>query len=179
MRSSTSGCSRRRGYTVRAAAGPLRADALAARLPPWAWQKLAAGTGVKGRRWYGWAWAGIDRPARAPLAALVRVAGLRWTVGRVQGPGRKKGIGASDPGMTGYTLPEIRRLLISLVPGLRTRPRGRLVPGPAGAGDASTRPGYAATGTAATHSRKGARRSWSSGPGQTALYSVRIRANDN
>ena len=31
------------------------------------------------------------------------------------GPGRKKGIGTSDPGMIGYTLPEIRRLLISLV----------------------------------------------------------------
>jgi hypothetical protein len=31
------------------------------------------------------------------------------------GPGRKKGIGASDPGMIGYMLPEIRRLLVSLV----------------------------------------------------------------
>lgn len=27
----------------------------------------------------------------------------------------KRGIGASDPGMIGYTLPEIRRLLISLI----------------------------------------------------------------
>ena len=32
-----------------------------------------------------------------------------------QGPGGKKGIGTSDPGMIGYTLPEIRRLLISLI----------------------------------------------------------------
>ena len=28
---------------------------------------------------------------------------------------RKKGAGTSDPGMIGYTLPEIRRLLISLI----------------------------------------------------------------
>jgi hypothetical protein len=27
----------------------------------------------------------------------------------------KRGIGTSDPGMIGYTLPEIRRLLVSLV----------------------------------------------------------------
>ena len=32
-----------------------------------------------------------------------------------QGPGRKRGTGTSDPGMIGYTLPEIRRLLISLI----------------------------------------------------------------
>ncbi|HEX4258118.1 MAG TPA: hypothetical protein VH089_23730, partial [Streptosporangiaceae bacterium] len=29
--------------------------------------------------------------------------------------GRKRGIGTSDPGMIGYTLPEIRRLLINLI----------------------------------------------------------------
>jgi hypothetical protein len=34
--------------------------------------------------------------------------------GRQPGPGRKKGIGTSDPGMIGYTVPEIRRLLVSL-----------------------------------------------------------------
>jgi hypothetical protein len=32
-----------------------------------------------------------------------------------QGHGGKKGVGTSDPGMTGYTLPEIRRLLINLI----------------------------------------------------------------
>jgi hypothetical protein len=31
------------------------------------------------------------------------------------GPGRKKGVGTSDPDMIGYTLPEIRRLLIKLI----------------------------------------------------------------
>jgi hypothetical protein len=33
---------------------------------------------------------------------------------RQQDPGRKKGVGTSDPGMIGYTLAEIRRLLNSL-----------------------------------------------------------------
>jgi SRSO17 transposase len=91
---------------VTTAAGAVRADALAARLPPRAWQKLAAGTGAKGRRWYDWAWIGIDpgrpghrwllvrrsrrtgelayyrcyAPAPVSLAGLVRAAGLRWTV---------------------------------------------------------------------------------------------------
>jgi hypothetical protein len=38
----------------------------------------------------------------------------RWPGCRQPGPGRKKGIGTSDPGMIGYTVPEIRRLLVSL-----------------------------------------------------------------
>jgi SRSO17 transposase len=66
---------------------------------------------------------------------------------------QKLGAGTSDPGMTGYTLPEIRRLLISLIQ--------RYAPDPEavwswsrwpGAGDASTRPGRATTGDAATSS---------------------------
>jgi hypothetical protein len=43
------------------------------------------------------------------------------------GPGRKKGIGTSDPGMIGCTLPEIRRLLVSLVQACAPDPGGRLV----------------------------------------------------
>ena len=35
--------------------------------------------------------------------------------GRQQGPGRKKGVGIGEPGLIGYTLPEIRRLLVSLI----------------------------------------------------------------
>ena len=54
-----------------------------------------------------------------------------------------------DPGMIGYTLPEIRRLLISLIQGCAPGPKAS-GPGHAGAGDASTRPGYAITGTADT-----------------------------
>ena len=64
---------------------------------------------------------------------------------------RKKGAGTSDPGMIGYTLPEIRRLLISLIQRYAPIPRTS-GPGPAGAGDASTRPGSATTGAADTRS---------------------------
>jgi hypothetical protein len=91
--------SRRAGHIV-------RADQLADRLPARAWQRLSAGTGAKGQRWYDWASAAISHPGRghrwllirrnrrtgelafypcyAPqpvtLAALVKVAGLRWTI---------------------------------------------------------------------------------------------------
>jgi SRSO17 transposase len=46
------GCDRR----VPTAAGPIRADALVASLPRWAWQQLSAGPGAKGERCYYWAW---------------------------------------------------------------------------------------------------------------------------
>jgi len=36
----------------------------------------------------------------------------------------KKGVGTSDPAMIGYTLPEIRRLLISLVQARSPDPEG-------------------------------------------------------
>jgi SRSO17 transposase len=89
-----------------AAKHSLRADELAARLPPRAWQRLSAGTGAKGHRWYDWAWATIADPGPGcryllirrsrrtgelavyrcwsplpvTLHALVTVAGLHWTV---------------------------------------------------------------------------------------------------
>jgi SRSO17 transposase len=46
------GCDRR----VLTPAGPIRADALVADLPRWAWQRLSAGAGAKGQRYYDWAW---------------------------------------------------------------------------------------------------------------------------
>jgi hypothetical protein len=46
------GCDRR----IRTAAGPIRADELAAGLPRHAWHRLSAGTGAKGERFYDWAW---------------------------------------------------------------------------------------------------------------------------
>ena len=46
------GCDRR----VPTAAGAVRADALVAGLPRWAWQRLSAGSGAKGERFYDWAW---------------------------------------------------------------------------------------------------------------------------
>jgi len=80
----------------------LRADQVAAAVPPGCWQRISAGTGAKGPRWYDWAWASAHQPghsllirrgssgelafyrcwspAPVPLAALVHVAGMRWSV---------------------------------------------------------------------------------------------------
>jgi SRSO17 transposase len=96
-----------RDHRVPAGAGrTVRADALAARLPRRAWQRLSAGDGAKGHRWYDWAWVTISNPGPGhqcllirrnrstgelafyrcyspqpvTLAALVKVAGLRWTI---------------------------------------------------------------------------------------------------
>jgi SRSO17 transposase len=92
-------------HRVMTGAGTFRADALAARLPRAAWQRLSAGTGAKGHRYYDWAWVAIEQggtgshwllirrsrqtselawyrcwsPRHVPLAAYVRVAGRRWT----------------------------------------------------------------------------------------------------
>jgi SRSO17 transposase len=92
-------------HQVTTAAGPCQARKIAARLPRRAWQRYSAGEGAKGYRYYDWAWLAIDpgRPAHrwllirrnrrtgelafyrchsprhVPLAALVKVAGIRWT----------------------------------------------------------------------------------------------------
>jgi SRSO17 transposase len=80
----------------------LRADQVAAAVPRRCWQRISAGTGSKGPRWYDWAWASVHQPghsllirrgsdgtlafyrcwspAPVPLTALVRVAGTRWAV---------------------------------------------------------------------------------------------------
>lgn len=82
----------------------MRADHVAARLPPEVWQRHSAGAGAKGPRYYDWAWveAGADHlrgllirrnpdsgelafylcwsPRPVPLSALVRVAGIRWCI---------------------------------------------------------------------------------------------------
>jgi SRSO17 transposase len=89
--------------------GPVRvrADRLAADLPAHCWQRMSAGTGSKGPRWYDWAWLDLTTtggqlghtllirrnastgelafyrcwsPRPVPLATLVRVAGVRWMV---------------------------------------------------------------------------------------------------
>jgi SRSO17 transposase len=95
-----------KSHPVATAAGALRADGLTRRLPPRAWQRLSAGAGAKGHRWYDWAWVAIDpgvpghrwllirrhrrtrelayyrcySPRHVPLAVLVRAAGRRWMV---------------------------------------------------------------------------------------------------
>ncbi|MET8957810.1 IS701 family transposase [Streptomyces sp. NPDC004393] len=93
-------------HEVAASAGKFRADALAAKVPKRAWQKLSAGAGAKGHRFYDWAVVDLAEPrsgshqllvrrnrttgelayyrcwspAPVPLATLVRVAGSRWRV---------------------------------------------------------------------------------------------------
>jgi SRSO17 transposase len=95
-----------KSHLVVTAAGAVRADALARKLPPRAWQRLSAGAGAKGHRWYDWAWVAIDPgvprhrwllirrhrrtrelayyrcccPRQVPLAVLVAAAGRRWMV---------------------------------------------------------------------------------------------------
>lgn len=94
-------------HRVPTPAGPQRARHLAKRIPRRAWQKLSAGRGAKGHRWYDWAQIAIAAPGLAghqhllirrnrrtgelayyrrysprpvPLSTLVKVAGCRWTV---------------------------------------------------------------------------------------------------
>jgi SRSO17 transposase len=94
-------------HRVPTAAGPQRADHLTRKIPRRAWQKLSAGRGAKGHRWYDWAQVAITTgsptghqhllirrnratgelayyrcysPCPVPLSTLVRVAGSRWTV---------------------------------------------------------------------------------------------------
>lgn len=94
-------------HRVPAGAGcVIRADVLASRLPKRAWQRLSAGKGAKGQRYYDWAWAVISSdkaghrwllirrhprtgelafyrcyaPQPVTLATLVKIAGLRWTI---------------------------------------------------------------------------------------------------
>jgi SRSO17 transposase len=95
------GCDRR----LPTAAGPIRADVLAARVPTGAWARLSAGLGAKGHRYYDWAWVVLTgeaghhwllirrhprhgelafyrcySPTPVRLGELVRVAGRRWTI---------------------------------------------------------------------------------------------------
>ncbi|MGW7754562.1 IS701 family transposase [Streptomyces violaceusniger] len=107
-------------HEVTTGAGKFRADALAKRVPKRAWQKLSAGTGAKGHRFYDWAVIDLADPAPGsrqllirrnrstgelayyrcysprpvPLAELVRVAGSRWRVEEFFQAG--KGLAALD-----------------------------------------------------------------------------------
>jgi SRSO17 transposase len=99
-----------KSHPVGTAIGPRPAIELARRLPVRAWQRLSAGPGAKGPRWYDWAlieatdpavtdgtgphWLLIRRrisdgeyafyrahaPGPVPLAQLVKVAGSRWKI---------------------------------------------------------------------------------------------------
>jgi SRSO17 transposase len=94
-----------KSHPVTTAGGAMRADMLTRELPPRARQRLSAGAGAQGHRWYDWAWVAVDpglpghrhllirrhrrtgelayrccTPRPSSLAALVRAAGRRWTV---------------------------------------------------------------------------------------------------
>ncbi|MFV2022624.1 IS701 family transposase [Micromonospora sp. LOL_023] len=110
--------------TARPVDGPRRADRLAADLPTRAWNRLPAGVGSKGSRYYDWAWIAITAPADetpgrhtllirrrisdgelafyhcwsahpTPLRTLVRVAGTRWSIETCFQTG--KAIGLDEP----------------------------------------------------------------------------------
>ena len=99
-----------KSHPVTTAAGPRTPAELVRRLPARAWQRISAGPGAKGPRWYDWAlidvtdpavtegggahWLLIRRrisdgeyafyracaPGPVPLATLVRVTGSRWKI---------------------------------------------------------------------------------------------------
>ncbi|RPE27115.1 SRSO17 transposase [Streptomyces sp. Ag109_O5-1] len=107
-------------HEVTTGAGKFRADILAKKVPKRAWQKLSAGAGAKGHRFYDWAFIGLPdprpgrrqllirrnrstgelayyrcySPAPVPLSVLVRVAGSRWRVEEFFQSG--KGLAALD-----------------------------------------------------------------------------------
>ncbi|MFD6422824.1 IS701 family transposase [Streptomyces sp. NPDC060198] len=109
-------------------AGKFQAKALAARIPKRAWQRLSAGAGAKGERYYDWAqievhgqasrssqWCLLVRrnrrtgelafyrcfsPHPVPMSELVRVAGRRWTVEETFQAGK---------GLTGLDEHQVRR----------------------------------------------------------------------
>ena len=112
----------RRGLLARShhRAGKFRADTLAKKVPKRAWQKLSAGAGAKGHRFYDWAVIDLAdprpgsrqllirrnrstgelayyrcySPAPVPLTTLVSVAGSRWRVEEFFQSG--KGLAALD-----------------------------------------------------------------------------------
>ena len=107
-------------HEVATGAGKFRADVLAKKVPKRAWQKLSAGAGAKGHRFYDWAVVELAdsrpgtrhllirrnrssgelayyrcySPAAVPLTELVRVAGARWRVEEFFQAG--KGLAALD-----------------------------------------------------------------------------------
>ncbi|CCK24783.1 transposase [Streptomyces davaonensis JCM 4913] len=111
---------------VTTGAGTFRADALVKKVPKRAWQKLSAGRGPKGHRFYDWAVIDLAdpmpshlqllirrnrttselayyrcySPGPVPLTALVRVAGSRW---------RAEETFQSEKGLAGLDEHQVRR----------------------------------------------------------------------
>jgi hypothetical protein len=59
-----------RSPRARRSRASIRADELADRLPRQAWQRLSAGAGAKGQRWYDWAWVTIPRTGGKPPTTI-------------------------------------------------------------------------------------------------------------
>lgn len=85
-----------------------RADELIAGLPARSWRRLSVGERSRTRSVSGPVLAGLVCPHH-PVDARPRL------VRRLSIPCRKEGTAAGEPGMIGFTLPEIRRLLTKLV----------------------------------------------------------------
>jgi hypothetical protein len=58
--------------------GARRAIDLAVRLPASAWQRISAGPGAKGPRWYDWALIEVTDPALTSGTGTVPAEGLNW-----------------------------------------------------------------------------------------------------
>ncbi|MEV0147101.1 MULTISPECIES: transposase [unclassified Nonomuraea] len=107
------------------------------------WHHYSAGQGAKGPRYYLWAWARIDAdqhdgsrwllirrnpvtgelayyrcsaPEPTPLPTLVRVAGIRWTIEESFLAALSTSQPDPDDERIPLTMPEIRRLLVLLIP---------------------------------------------------------------
>ena len=108
-----------RDHRVPAGAGrTVRADELAARLPRRAWQRLSAGNGAKGHRWYDWAWVTISNPGpghrcllsanRTPGTGLLPLLLPRVTLPPCQSPLPEENFQAGK-GLTGLDEHQLRR----------------------------------------------------------------------
>lgn len=68
-----------RTQEVTTRAGMLRADFWSKKLPTFAWQKLSAGTGAKGQRFYDWAHIALHDPRAGHRYLLVRRSRITWS----------------------------------------------------------------------------------------------------
>ena len=128
-------------HQIRTAAGKIRADTLAARLPGRAWQRLSAGESSKGPRFYDWARITIEPPrCRRPRAVVA--------VDPVQQRHRRAGLppllvagtrAAARPGPRRRPALDDRGVVPGKQDPHRARPAPRSAAGPTGSGGPSSR----------------------------------------
>ncbi len=106
----------------------LRADHIAATLPATCWQRVSAGTGAKGPRWYDWAWVSAHQRGHSLLirrgSAMLALAFLMaCTAAAAPAPSADPWHHARYGGPITLTAAEIRRLFNGLLTApLRTQP---------------------------------------------------------